>query len=86
PEGMEPEVWNDTLLEGVTPGTPFYFVHSCYVVPDSQDTVLCESMYGDTRFCSGSKVDNIVAFQFHPERSGEDGLTMYKNFAAFSRK
>ena len=85
-EGALDGCWDGTLLDGIAPGTPFYFVHSCHVVPESPETVLCESRFGDMRFCSGSMIDNIVAFQFHPERSGENGLRLYKNFGELIRQ
>ena len=81
PPENAPDTWKGTLLEGVTPGTDMYFVHSCHVVPDSDDVVLSMTRYGDVAFCSGSRLGNITAFQFHPERSGVEGLTIYSNFA-----
>ncbi len=86
PEGKPLTYWDKTLLNGFLSGTPLFFVHSCYVLPDASDIVLCESTYGDMRFCSGCMVDNIVGFQFHPERSGFHGLSIYKNFAKLLRK
>lgn len=74
------ENWEGTLLQGIPTGTPMYFVHSCYVVPEKTDDILCVTRYGDVTFCSGSTRDNITAFQFHPERSGADGLQIYSNF------
>ena len=59
----------------------FYFVHSYYVDPFDDDIVLGETEYGLT-FCSAIAKDNIVATQFHPEKSGEIGLSLYKNFLA----
>ena len=58
-----------------------YFMHSFYVEPDSADVVLCESEYSGVRFCSALQRENIVGFQFHPERSAEDGLTIYRGLA-----
>jgi len=81
PPDENSNVWDGTLLQGVTPGTNMYFVHSCYVVPDGEDAILTTTKYGDIKFSSGSHLDNITAFQFHPERSGVDGLIIYKNFA-----
>ncbi|QJB56578.1 imidazole glycerol phosphate synthase subunit HisH [Pseudodesulfovibrio sp. zrk46] len=83
PSGGSVESWNSTLLEGVKPGVEMYFVHSCYVAPENPETVLTESQYGDVRFCSACSSGNVTAFQFHPERSGEVGISIYKNLANY---
>ncbi|BDQ36599.1 imidazole glycerol phosphate synthase subunit HisH [Pseudodesulfovibrio nedwellii] len=80
-----PNAWDGTLLQGVKPGTDMYFVHSCYVIPDDENTVLTTTTYGTIKFSSGSRLNNITAFQFHPERSGIDGLVVYKNFSQLIR-
>lgn len=85
PPNNDPAAWKGTLLEGVTPGTDMYFVHSCHVVPDSDDLVLSSTTYGNVEFSSGSHKGNITAFQFHPERSGTEGLIVYANFAKLIR-
>jgi imidazole glycerol-phosphate synthase subunit HisH len=61
---------------------PFYayFVHSYYCSPDNPYDVLCETDYDDFQFCSGILHNNIMAFQFHPERSGETGKKIFSNF------
>ena len=74
--------WSKTPLCGIEPGTYFYFVHSYCVVPDDPSVTLCETTYGDRRFCSAIQQDNVIAFQYHPERSGSDGNTVYNNIAA----
>ncbi len=67
------------ILEGVTDGSYMYFVHSYYVEPEDRDIVLCETDYG-VKFTSGIQKDNIVAFQFHPEKSQRVGLKIVENF------
>jgi glutamine amidotransferase len=59
----------------------FYFVHSYVPQPDHAGVVIGETEYGVT-FASVLARDNIVATQFHPEKSGEMGLQMYANFLA----
>ena len=59
----------------------FYFVHSYYVDPLDENIVLGKTDYG-LNFCSAIAKDNIIATQFHPEKSGEIGLSLYKNFLA----
>lgn len=68
------------LLEGIDPGTHFYFVHSYYVVPSDAEVIATETDYSG-RFTSMIWRDNLYATQFHPEKSQSAGLRMLKNFA-----
>lgn len=72
--------WKQTILQGIDSGTNFYFVHSYICVPDSPEVVLAESIYGHDRFCSVVRSNNIWGCQFHPEKSGVNGLKIYENF------
>ena len=56
-----------------------YFVHSYYVIPNSEKIALTYTNYAGINFCSSLIYKNIIAFQFHPEKSGFDGLNIYKN-------
>jgi glutamine amidotransferase len=67
------------IFEGVDDDSYFYFVHSYYPQPAEAAIVIGETEYGVT-FASVIARDNIVATQFHPEKSGEAGLRMYANF------
>jgi glutamine amidotransferase len=67
------------IFEGISDGSYFYFVHSYYSRPEDPDVVVGETEYGVT-FPSVIARDNVVATQFHPEKSGESGLRMYANF------
>ncbi|MBI2831973.1 MAG: imidazole glycerol phosphate synthase subunit HisH [Chloroflexi bacterium] len=67
------------VFEGIPDGADFYFVHSYCAEPDDKTVVLGETDYGIT-FCSAIARGNLVATQFHPEKSGELGLKMYDNF------
>lgn len=66
-------------LAGIPDGANFYFVHSYYVKPDDPSVVATTTDYGG-EFCSSVWKDNIVATQFHPEKSQEKGLAILKNF------
>ncbi len=68
------------LFEGIETGTNFYFVHSYYVKPDDAGVIAMTTDYG-IEFCSAVWKDNIVATQFHPEKSQEAGLQILRNFA-----
>ena len=67
------------IFEGIADSSYFYFVHSYYPRPDDPSIIIGETDYGVT-FPSVVARDNIVATQFHPEKSGETGLRMYSNF------
>lgn len=66
------------VLEGLPDGTPAYFVHSYVPVPRDPGVVVAETEHGG-RFASLVTKDRIIGFQFHPERSGADGLRMLRN-------
>jgi glutamine amidotransferase len=67
------------LFRGVPDGSFVYFVHSYYVVPDDPAVIATETGYGRP-FCSSIWRDNVMATQFHPEKSQAVGLQMLKNF------
>jgi len=79
-EDQKEQYWNNTVLADLPFGVYMYFVHSYYCIPESKRTVLAETQYGRNRYCSAVRKDNITGCQFHPERSGEPGLAIYKNF------
>ncbi|MPZ24142.1 MAG: imidazole glycerol phosphate synthase subunit HisH [Dehalococcoidia bacterium] len=66
-------------LDGIADGAYFYFVHSYYVEPVDPGVIAGTTEYG-LSFPSLVAADNIVATQFHPEKSGEAGLRIYRNF------
>jgi glutamine amidotransferase len=67
------------LWEGVPDSAYFYFVHSFYARPSDPRHSVGETDYG-TRFTCALARDNIFATQFHPEKSAEHGLALYRNF------
>jgi imidazole glycerol-phosphate synthase subunit HisH len=64
-------------------GTNVYFVHSYYVKPDDESVVATTTTHG-IEFCSSIWKDNIVATQFHPEKSQDQGLAILREFARMS--
>jgi glutamine amidotransferase len=72
-------VVNVNLFEGIPDNSYFYFVHSYYVEPEDKNIVTGSTFYGQ-EFTSVIVKDNIVGVQFHPEKSGEIGLKLLKNF------
>lgn len=69
---------NDPLFRGLPENPHFYFVHS-YQLAEVTDEVLATVGYGSTVPAVVRK-DNVIAFQFHPEKSGDNGIQLLKNF------
>ncbi len=72
-------VKQNELFDGITEDTYVYFVHSLYPVPKDKSIVCTTTQYGTT-FTSAIANKNIYGTQFHPEKSGEVGLKILKNF------
>lgn len=81
---VEPEGgrdWRGTLLEPMVGSHPaVYFVHSFAAMPAQTTDRLADCLYGGHRICAAVQRDNLMASQFHPERSGEVGLAMVQRF------
>ena len=81
---VEPVVgrnWEDTLLAPVAGSQPaVYFVHSFAAVPAFSNDRLADCIYGGHRICAAVQRGNLMATQFHPERSGEIGLSLLSRF------
>ncbi|HOD12218.1 MAG TPA: imidazole glycerol phosphate synthase subunit HisH [Candidatus Omnitrophota bacterium] len=71
------------FLKNIQPLTHAYFCHSFFVEPQQKDIIATTTDYG-LAFTSSVWKDNLFAVQFHPEKSQEAGLTILKNFCAFS--
>lgn len=69
------------IFEGIEDESEFYFVHSYYPDPSDPGCVLGETEYAGVTFASVMGRGNLVATQFHPEKSGRIGLKLLKNFA-----
>ena len=70
------------VFRDISPDAEFYFVHSYYPAPSDDAVVLGTTDYG-INFCSVLAKDNLVAMQFHPEKSGRPGLQILRNFCAW---
>lgn len=77
---QEGRSWKGTPLETVEENSFMYFVHSYYAVPAREENILSKTTYGGLEYCSAVIKNNAVATQFHPEKSGESGLSIYKNW------
>jgi len=75
----------NVLLDGLENEPYFYFAHSYYPIPAEKRVVCAETTYG-VRFASVIAEQNIFGTQFHPEKSGSQGLRLLKNFYNFVKR
>lgn len=76
--------WRGTLLDAFEGKHPaFYFVHSFAAKPDDPAIRLADTVYGGHRICAAVQRENVMATQFHPERSGEVGLHLIRHFMSY---
>ena len=78
-------VKQNQFFEGVDDYSYVYFVHSLYPVPVDREIVAAETEYGAT-FTSAIASKNVYGTQFHPEKSGDVGLKILRNFANIVRR
>ena len=71
---VEGVAWSDTPLRHTAHGASVYLVHSYHFVCDEPSQLLAVSDYGGHPIASAIRAGNVVGFQFHPERSGPEGL------------
>jgi glutamine amidotransferase len=71
------------MWRGIPDAAHFYFVHSFHAQPSEPRHSVGETDYG-TRFTCALARDNIFATQFHPEKSADHGLALYRNFLDWS--
>jgi glutamine amidotransferase len=76
-----PGRWTNTICEGLSAGASVYFVHSFAGVPENPEDILAETDFGGHAVCAAIMRGNVVATQFHPEKSGPVGLEMLRRFA-----
>jgi glutamine amidotransferase len=72
------------VVAGIPSGSYYYFVHGLYPSVEDGSLALGETEYG-VSFPSVLARDNVVLTQFHPEKSGQDGLAIYRNFLAWAQ-
>ena len=77
--------WDSSPLKDIDSGEFMYFVHSYYVIPANKETILSITNYENTEYCSSILYKNIFACQFHPEKSGEKGIEIYRKFKIFMK-
>ncbi|RZB31901.1 MAG: imidazole glycerol-phosphate synthase subunit HisH [Desulfobacteraceae bacterium Eth-SRB1] len=70
------------VLEGIAPADEFYFVHAYYPLPASDEYVFGTTCYG-IEFASAIGYNNLIAVQFHPEKSGKAGMRLLERFCTW---
>jgi glutamine amidotransferase len=73
--------WRISALCDLNNNDFMYFIHSYYVKPSDESCILTLTNYDGIEFCSSILKNNIFATQFHPEKSADKGITIYKNWA-----
>jgi glutamine amidotransferase len=78
--------WDNCPLSGLADGEYMYFVHSYFVEPAKQAIITSTTKYGQVEFCSSLQYNSVFACQFHPERSGLQGIKIYENITKIVRE
>ena len=73
--------WTETPLAGFDRNVYMYFVHSYYVELADNRNLVSLTRYSGFEYCSALRYKNVFGFQFHPERSGPEGIQIYREFA-----
>ena len=73
--------WKNSPIENLKQQEYMYFVHSYYVDPFDKKNILSYTKYEGFEYCSSIKKSNIFATQFHPEKSGIEGIKIYKKWS-----
>lgn len=74
------ESWDGSILSGLDNEASVYFVHSFTAVPDSPEHRLADCLYDGRLISASVRRGSVSGCQFHPEKSGETGLTIIRNF------
>jgi glutamine amidotransferase len=77
---LQEPTWKATLLQENVSGDFMYFVHSFMAVPSKVEHHLADTLYGGQRVTAMVAKENITGCQFHPEKSGDQGLKILKSF------
>lgn len=72
--------WENSPLRNINSGEFMYFVHSYFVEPENKSVILSETTYENIKYCSSLLSGNVFATQFHPEKSGLEGIRIYKGW------
>jgi glutamine amidotransferase len=70
---------NNPLLKGISEEKTYYFTHSYHCIPKFKDEIQMTTSYASLELCASVRSGNVYGFQFHPEKSAEQGLKIIKN-------
>ena len=73
--------WGNSPFRDLVDNEFMYFIHSYFVKPSDDSCILTFTNYDGIEYCSSVLVNNIFSTQFHPEKSGDKGISIYKNWA-----
>jgi len=76
--------WSGTILDSIGEGSTAYFVHSYMANPVNQEDLLANCIYDGRKICAAIQRENVIGLQFHPEKSGNVGLQIIRNFINYS--
>lgn len=77
---------NHYLFNEIPNNAYFYFVHSYYAIPEKKELIIGTTQYEKTEFASIVMKNNVIATQFHPEKSGKNGIQIFKNIIEHWKK
>ncbi|MDD3429282.1 MAG: imidazole glycerol phosphate synthase subunit HisH [Oscillospiraceae bacterium] len=77
--------FDGTILQEVADGAQAYFVHSYEAKPQNPQNRLADTIYGGRKVCAAALNGNVMGCQFHPEKSGEVGLKIIKQFIVLAK-
>ncbi len=75
--------WLNTIFKETPNNSFFYFVHSYFAQPKFEDNILSKTNFGRLNFASAIQKNNVMGTQFHPEKSGKNGLRLIESFLEF---
>jgi imidazole glycerol-phosphate synthase subunit HisH len=78
--------WQDSILSGIKENESVYFVHSYTAYPEDEKHRFADVYYGGRRISAVIRKDNLYGCQFHPEKSGNTGLKIIKNFLEIAKE
>ena len=74
--------WSGTVLQDLPLGGSVYLVHSFHMKPTNSNAILATATYGGHEITAAIQRENVIGCQFHPEKSGENGLQLLRRFLA----
>lgn len=77
--------WDNSPLKEMRNGEFMYFVHSFYCSPEAKEVILAKTIYESIEYTSVILKNNVFAVQFHPEKSGQEGIKIYRDWLKLTK-